>query len=103
MPGKGPLFLQPAGKTVYLVAWQSGAAGGNKDARFILRATSSTEGVLIAGVFLDKDVIIVEDGALNVPIMMPIKIPAQTDIKISVVSAAQTAKCAGHFMGWYES
>ena len=92
----------PLGKTAFIVSWSVGSAGGNKDARFLLKTTSSLAGVLTAGIFQNKDIAIVEDGALQLPFFIPVKVPATADIKISVVSAANSAICSGHVEGWYE-
>jgi len=97
------VWTVPAAKTAYIVCWGVGTAGGNKDARFFLRTTSSLEGVLTAGVFQEKDIAILEDAGLIIPVNLPIAVPAQADMKLSVISAAASAKCTGHVEGWYES
>jgi len=97
------VWTVPASKTAYIVSWGGGAGGGNKDVRFLLRATCMTNGTLTAGVFHEKDILLLEDGSDQVLLSMPIKVPAEGDIIVSVVSAAQTARCSAHFSGWYET
>ena len=96
------VWTVPKNKTAFITAWQVGAAGGNKDARFLLRMTSSIYGEISPGIMKAHDVIVVEDGSVSIQFTMPIRVPSTADIKLSVVSAAQTAKCAGNFAGWYE-
>lgn len=93
----------PANKTAYITSWGVGVAGGNKDARFILRATCNWEGELSAGIFQNKGIIILEDASTREPFTVSAKIPAKADIKMSVVSAAQTAHASGYFEGWYKN
>ena len=96
------IWTVPAGKEAYIVQWTVGSAGGNKDTRFLLKTTSSIEGVLTSGIFQRQDIIIVEDSALSIPFLIPVKIPATADVKISVVSAANAAIATGKIVGWYE-
>ena len=96
------VWTVPAGKTAYIVSWAIGSAGGNKDSRFILKTTSTLQGVLTAGIFQAKDVAIVEDSALSLPFLVPIQVPATADIKVSAISAANAALATCHIEGWYE-
>ena len=96
------VWTVPAGKTAYIVCWTIGAAGGNKDAKFILKATCSITGTLTSGIFQAIDIGVLEDAGVHIPFEVPVKVPATGDIKISVVSAAQSAKCSASFEGWYE-
>lgn len=101
--GLTSVWTVPASKTAYITGWDGDAGGGNKYARFMLCATSSLAGVLNAGVFQCKDLKIAESGGFSKAFILPIKVPAQADIKISVISAGTNAECTGSFSGWYET
>ncbi len=94
------IWTVPLGQTVFITDWDISSAGttANRWSRFLLRATAN-EDEYDAGVFHDKDISIVSAGSHNIPFTLPIKIPAKSDIKISVL-ASGSVNCAGSFEGW---
>ncbi len=101
------IWTVPINKTAFLVEWMVGIGhqSGNRFGEFLLKATSDFDDTYLAGVFQSKDIIHVQDGAMEANFSIPLRLPAKTDIKISVKSdaAASNALCAGHFEGWYET
>lgn len=101
------VWTVPNGKTAYLTRWwaSAGHSAVERYAKFTLKATSTRDGSLVAGVFFDKDILVVGTGSYACSRLdMPILLPAETDIKISVISDTSTsnAACAAGFEGWYE-
>jgi len=100
------IFTVPAGKTAYIVNWNAGVGGAasGKFGEFTLRSTSDHKGNLSPGIFQFKKIAIAQDGAGGGEILIPIKVPATADIKISAVSDSGTANaiCAAYFEGWLE-
>lgn len=100
------IWTVPLGKTAYLVAWHysSGAAAIGHYVRHILQATAN-DGVWMDGIFHFQDIVLTQDNGGSNNFNLPLKLPAKTDIKVSVISdgAAANALVADHFEGWYES
>lgn len=98
------IFTVPAGKTLYMTEWTVGAgsSAGNRLGEFTLRATTTHDDELTAGVFHFKATAIVQDGSLTMPFCVPIKCVATTDVKISVVSDSTNVITTGYMCGWME-
>jgi len=98
------VFTIPAGKTGYLTHWNafSGTSIGTHYTRFTLRATTHDNTLL--SVFVAQDAKGNLNGGDETYYDIPIRLPAQTDIKVSVVSdaAGANALCNTHISGWYE-
>ncbi len=93
----------PAGKTLYIVDWSASAiaSAANRRSEFALEATSNMFDVLTPDIFHVKDLIHLTAGAHSDFFHMPLKIPAQADVKIAVLSSA-AMETAGMIEGWYE-
>ena len=97
----------PADKTAFIISWlpSAGATATGHFAEFILRSTSTRDTCLTPNVFLFKDIVHIQDGALFIPLVVPIKFPAKADIKVSVRSdsAAANVNAGCSLAGWYET
>jgi len=100
------IWTVPAGKTLYLSQWFSaaGASAANHFTQVILRATAWDGYSVTGGGFLTVDPLSVQDGNLVQPFAIPIKIPAQSDIKVSAISDGGSANVVvtASISGWYE-
>lgn len=78
----------PADKTGYLLGWQVSALAFAVD--FRLRATVQRFGrTLIPGVFLFQDAIVIDVGTSGwIPYLVPLRCPANSEVKISALSTA---------------
>ncbi len=94
----------PSGQTLYVNHWGASAiaTSSNRTSEFILRATSSYEGVLLPDIFIAKGIIHLQIGADEIAYSVPLVIPATADIKISVLSSA-VMETSCHLDGWYEA
>ncbi len=99
-------FTVPAGETAYITSWQVGIGNlsGNRFGRFTLTATAHPNGDYAENLFHYKDIIIIQDGSVQIDFQAPIRLAAKSDIKISAVSdsANASALTGGHFEGWIE-
>lgn len=99
------IFTIPAGKTGYISHWQtsSGAASGQPFCQTTLLATTH-DGIMHSGVFLVQDEQGTQNGGITINFPTPIPVPAQTDIKLRVISNSATANAValGTIMGWFE-
>jgi hypothetical protein len=100
------IWTVPAGKTLYLSQWfaASGAASSNHFTQVILRATAWDGYSVTGGGFVTVDPISVQDASVVQPFNIPVKIPAQSDIKVSAISDAGAANVVvtASISGWYE-
>jgi hypothetical protein len=98
------IWTVPISKTGYLTDWHIGAASttASRWARFLLRATVNN-GEFTAGVFHFQDIALVLEGSDKFHFTVPLRLPAKTDIKISVLGSGAGIVCVGAFAGWYES
>jgi len=101
------VYTVPAGKILYITSWQIGCgnSAGGRFGDFILRCTTAHGEMLTPDIFHIKDNVVVQDNTIHIPLEIPVKCLATSDIKISGVSdaAAANAICAGGFQGWIES
>ena len=100
------IYTVPAGKTLYLTALHgnSYAAAAGHTSEVSLRTTSSLDGTSTPGVFQFKETVAVTDSGAFIDFSLPVKIPAQADVKASCISdgASVNATCLAHFEGWIE-
>ncbi len=103
---KQAIWTVPNGKTAFITEWQVGVghSSGNRYANFQLKTTSDLTEHYHEGIFQTKEIVNIQDGAIFVPLVVPFRVPAKSDIKITVVSDAVSANAftSGHFAGWYE-
>ena len=96
----------PIGMVLFIVSWQPGVGHqtGNRYARFELDATADCDDAYAADIFHSKDIIDIEDMAIYIPLPMPQKFPAKTDVKVTVISdnANANAFTSVSFEGWLE-
>lgn len=96
----------PINKTLFVISWQPGVGhnSGNRYARFELDGTSDGEDTYVSGIFYNKDIIDIQDMAIFIPLPMPQKFPAKTDVKVTVLSDSPNANAltSVSFEGWFE-
>ena len=110
-------FTVPANKTFYLSQWSvSAGPSANTTAKssisqVVVRATAWNSYTLTGANlgtnptqgFLTADECGIVAGTQNYVLTDPIKIPAQTDVKMSVLDSSGVASIVvGTFLGWYE-
>lgn len=86
-------FTIPNGKTGFILGWNASAitGAGTTKARLLLRATTDWDHELTPDVFSFQDVIIQNNGGSYRPFPLPIRVPSQTDIKVSAQRVAGTS------------
>lgn len=94
----------PAGMVMFVTTWQASAiaAAANRRSEFFLEATTTKDGVLTADIFHVKDILHLTASSQAFPFTLPLKIPAQADIKVSVLSSA-SMETSIRIEGWYET
>lgn len=99
------IYTVPAGYYGYISHWQSsaGAPTGSHFTQISVRATAH-EGISSSGVFLLIDEVGLLNGASDITLPTPIRIPPMTDVKVSGISDAANAGviATGAVMGWFE-
>ncbi len=92
----------PAGKTLFIDEWSASAISttASRDAEVLLQVTSEVDSLLLTDIFLVKDIILLTDDSFAEPFKIPLIIPAQADIKISITTTAEMEASAS-FEGWY--
>ena len=104
--GRNSIYTVPVDKTLYIthITYSVGNATGGRYARFTLRATYDDKAGAASSVFYPYHEIGIQDGAFSMSFEFPIKLPAGTDVKISVISDAGNADaiCTGAYRGWQE-
>jgi len=115
------IYTVPAGKTLYISQWYaatgslSGASAKNSITQFVLRATNwldmgytrsitvTNGGLNPTEGFLTTDICSITTGGTPIILTDPIRIPAQSDVKISAADAGGNVVSAmGSFVGWIE-
>lgn len=99
------IWTVPADKTAFVTSmWGGNSSASAHWCEWMLRATCDWDGEYLAGIFNHKTGFVVQDSGLFVSCEPPIKLPAKTDVKITVISDGGTANvvAAGGFRGWYE-
>lgn len=103
---RNSIYTVPIGKTLCVnqVMFSAGSSSGGVYCRFTLRATYDDKIGTALTLFYPFYEIGIEDGAFESCIQIPIKFPAGTDIKISVIGDANNsnAVCTGSYRGWLE-
>jgi hypothetical protein len=103
---RSSIYTVPAGKTLYIteLTYSVGHASGNRYARFTLRATYDEVVGAISSLFYPYHEIGLQDGAIDINLNTPLRFPAGTDVKVSVISDSGTANaiCTAAFRGWLE-
>lgn len=85
-------FTVPRNHTCYISAWQISA--GSATPHYVsakLRATCDDFDEWRPDMFFIKDLLTVQNGGGYIPVTIPYKIPAKSDIKITVISDANNA------------
>jgi hypothetical protein len=104
---RNSIYTVPVGKTLYItqITYSVGHASGGRYARFTLRAKYDDFAAALALIFYPYHEIGLQDNAISINMDFPIKFPAGTDIKISVISDASNADaiCTGAYRGWLET
>jgi hypothetical protein len=104
--GRSAFFTVPVGKSLYVtsIAFSAGASSAGKFVRFTTHATydNKTGTVLTNGVFFMpySEVGLVDSGYSKL-LEMPTKLPAGTDLKVSVQGESGTT-CTTILRGWIE-
>ena len=90
-------YKVPNGHTGYVVGWQ--ASGITKKIDVRLRATVERfDRSLVPGVFLFQDIFVLNDSISGwTPFVVPLKMPAGAEIKLSAISSAAGCDGAGQF------
>jgi len=100
------IYTVPAGKTLYISQWfaAAGASAANHFTQIILRSTAWDGYSVTGGGFLTVDPVSAQDGNVVQPFIIPIKIPATSDIKVSAISDGGSANVivTASIIGWYE-
>jgi len=89
---RNAMYTVPYGKKYYI--WQityASSSGTSKDARFTLRANYNNMDNALSTLFYPYSEIGVQDSTFTIPYEIPMKFPAGTDIKVSVISASGAA------------
>lgn len=104
---RNSIYTVPSGKTLYVtqLSCSIGHPSGGRSARFTLRATyNDVAGATTNMIFFPYYEIGLEDAAHSMHLDFPIKFPAKTDVKFSVIGDAGNAdaKCTCAYRGWLE-
>jgi hypothetical protein len=103
---RNSVYTVPSGKTLYITqfTYSVGHASGNRYARFTFRATYDDKADAVGTIMYPYNEIGLQDGAISIHLDFPLKLPAGTDMKISVISdsASANAICTGSYRGWQE-
>lgn len=103
---RNSIYTVPVGKTLCVnqFMFSAGSSAGGVYCRFTLRATYDDKIGTALTLFYPFYEIGLEDGAFESCINLPVRFPAGTDIKISVIGDANNsnAVCTGSYRGWLE-
>jgi hypothetical protein len=103
---RNSIYTVPAGKTLCIsqVMFSAGSSSGGHYCRFTLNASYDDKIGVVSSMFYPYYEIGIEDGAFESCVDTPVKLPAMTDVKISVVGDATNANaiCTGSYRGWLE-
>lgn len=88
----------------YITGWDVGVAGttAGKAIMAWLRVTANKHADPTTGIFHFKDITMTSDGSSSMEMVVPIRCPVGSDIKISATGQTTNSVCAGHFEGWLE-
>jgi hypothetical protein len=99
------VWTVPIRKTLYVtnIAFSSGQQAASKYVRFTTRANydEKSNTVLQRGLFMPFNEVVLNNTAMNREISPPTRLPATTDLKVSVISDA-AAVATGTLRGWVE-
>jgi hypothetical protein len=100
------VYTVPAGKTLYVTSYRFSCVSGAKQAQvlFTNRATFDDKAgtVLPANFFMPFNEVILQDSSINVDLSPPTKLPATTDLKVSVKGDQAGAMATASLRGWTE-
>lgn len=100
------VWTVPYGKTLYVtdIAFSSAQQAASKYVRFTTRANYDEKSglVLQRGLFMPYNEIALNNTAINRELNPPTRLPATTDLKVSVISDA-AAVVTGTLRGWVET
>lgn len=104
---RNAMFTVPAGKNVYITHWVGGYAttgNANKEyARITPRANiDPTTGFQVDGLFYPSMDILAQNTSVETPLIIPFKLPAKTDVKMSAIASA-TGVISTMMIGWMET
>ena len=101
------MYTVPAGHVGFLGAWHPGnvSAAANHYAEHRLLATTDDGWHFLDGVWIVKDIATYVDTTGAIHYAMPLRLPAKTDVKVSVIADAANANCvvSSYFAGWIET
>lgn len=105
--GRCSTYTVPLGKTLYIQDWYVGVGGLNatNNTKVTLRATYEDNAgtITTAGLFFfPMAEVMIPNGSIIREFIIPIKIPATVDIKISAINDAGSSFIETSFRGWTE-
>jgi hypothetical protein len=104
---RGSQFTVPLGKTLYLESFYVGLSDltATQTARLTLKGTydSLTNRQLTPGIFfMPFAEVAMTNGSFDRVFLVPVRIPATTDVKISIISVTGTGSVEAGYRGWIE-
>lgn len=101
-------YTVPAGKILYVtsITLSAGSAVAGRSTRMVTRATydpSLNCALPIMGLYQPFTEVIVQDSAFNRQLEIPTKLPAKTDLKVSVISPDGSTYASCALRGWLEN
>lgn len=104
---RNSIYTVPVDKTLYIVqiSCSVGNSAGGRYARFTLRATYDDQAQAASLLWYPYYEIGIQDSAFAMHLDFPIKFPAGTDLKMSVIGDATNADaiCTCAYRGWLEA
>jgi len=98
---RNAMYTVPFGKKLYI--WQityASSTATSKDARFTLRSNYNSMDNVVSPLFYAYSEIGIQDATFTIEYAIPIKFPAGSDIKVSVISASGAAGiCSVQYRG----
>ena len=104
---RNSIYTVPSGYTLNLnqVMFSCGSSTGGHYCMFTLNASYDDRIGVVDGMFYPYYEIGIEDGAFESCVDIPVRLPAGTDVKVSVKGDASNANaiCTGSYRGWLET
>lgn len=102
------MYTVPAGHELFVtsIIMSAGAPVAGRGVRMVTRATydpSLNCALPTSGLFLPFTEVVIQDGSFERVLEMPTKLPAKTDLKISVISPDGTTQASCALKGWLET
>ena len=99
------VYTVPANKTLYVVNlfFSGGANVANRPIRVLTKGTYDTASNSLTAFFMPYTNAVIVDGSVDMPLEVPSRFPAGTDIKINAISPDGASYGAVIARGWLES